>query len=186
MRQSLGLLVLAGVSALTLTACAGAPEDGLGLGASDPGRQPLEVDPGNRNTVSAGSTVLGTVEAVQSGSGNKTIYYALNAALPSGASSITLTAVENTSVPDTYTFTTSEIPYSSTSAPSASSTLFVDSTHHVGLVWGFSQTTGGSWTGSATWYHNSASNIALSPGTYTLTNNTADTALVYVAADSAP
>src|SRR5262249_27788782 len=106
MRESLRLVVLSGLSALTPSACGGAPEDGIDLGQFGPGLRPLEIDSGNRYTVQAGATVLGVVEAALDGSGVKKVYYSLSSTLPPGTNTLTLTAVADSNIPSPYTFST--------------------------------------------------------------------------------
>lgn len=153
---------------------------------TDPGDEPImcQIDSGILVALDVGSTRLGEVRVVQSGS-VITEYYNLSAALPTGATSITMTVSSVSQAPATSTFSIAPVPFTSSTAPSSSSTTFVNTAYHIGLNWGFRQV-GSAWTGSATWYHNSSANISLTPGTYTLYNATNDASLTYKAVNTAP
>ncbi|AUX39393.1 uncharacterized protein SOCE26_007840 [Sorangium cellulosum] len=155
-------------------------------------QQPVcfELDPGMKYIVKAmgvsgPATLLGEIYSIQE-PGGITEYFVVNAALPAGSTSIKISAVSASSAPSSFTFQTSSVQFGSITPPAASSTLFVDSTKHIGLVWNFTQNQG-IWSGSATWYNNSGSLISIGAGSaVTLTNNKLDNQLVYRATNSSP
>ncbi|WP_437677542.1 hypothetical protein [Sorangium sp. So ce131] len=148
----------------------------------------FELDPGMKYIikaiVSGSTTLLGEIYSITE-PGGITEYFVVHAALPAGTTSIKISAVSAASPPASFTFQTSSAQFSSVTPPSASSTLFVDNTKHVGLVWSFTQNLG-VWSGSATWYNSSANLIAMAANSaITLTNNKLDNQLVFRATNTA-
>ena len=148
-----------------------------------------QLDPGMKYTVRASVagtwTLLGEITSLTVGGIIKE-YFVLSAALPAGATSIKISAKAATSAPANPTFQINAVQFGSASAPAASSTLFVNTTSHIGLVWGFTKS-GGVWSGSATWYHGSSGFIQIPAGSsVTLNNNTADQQLTFRATNTAP
>ncbi|AUX36805.1 MULTISPECIES: hypothetical protein [Sorangium] len=149
----------------------------------------MELDPGMKYIVRASVagtwTLLGEITSLSVGGITKE-YFVLSAALPAGATSIKISAKAATTAPTSPTFQINAVQFGSAASPAASSTLFVNTTSHIGLVWGFTNS-GGVWSGSATWYHGSAGFIQIpAGGVVTLNNNTADQQLTFRAINTAP
>ncbi|MCC6557388.1 MAG: hypothetical protein IT372_30930 [Polyangiaceae bacterium] len=148
-----------------------------------------QLDPGMKYTLTAktstGDITLGSIVVITN-EGTLTDYYTLSAALPAGATSITIAATTQSTPPTTYTFAVAAAAFTSVTPPSSSSTLFVDTASNVGLVWGFTLS-GGTWSGSATWYHDTSSRIEIGAGkSIVLANNTYDSDLDWRAVNTAP